>query len=198
MSLVIPDQHSNWRITINNVAGGLSARSSVSIATKNTADLTQTDVNRIANLFRDGLKVCWDNQWSVGPVHVNETADGSFKVWDDATTEAGTATANTYLPPAPAYVVSKNTGFAGRSQRGRLYLPGVQDNVGEDGVLDTTDQSNKQTAMTNLLAAVDADASVDYCVLLHDEETSVEATPTRITSFTVRSLIGTMRPRMRR
>lgn len=199
MPLVIPNQHSNWTITVQNSAATTSAISSVSFATDNLSPLDQTIVDRVANLFRDGLKGAWDNVWLVGPVKVVEGTGGVPKVWLNTTLEAGTATAADYAPPAVSLVVSKQTGLAGRSHRGRIYLPGVPETViNEGGNLDGTYVTNMQTLFTALLGSINGDAAVDNMVLLHDSSTPGAPAPDVITALTVRSPVGTMRPRQRR
>lgn len=198
MSLVIPANTVNWIITITNSAGGLSSTSHVAFATSMLAALDQTITDRVANLFRDGLKGAWDNGWSVGPVKALQ-GPAPYAVFEDTATEVGTATAAVYSPPAVALVVSKKTGLAGKGLRGRVYLPGVPETlVDEAGVIDPTYLASMQTLMNNLRTSINGDAAVDEMVLLHDEASPLAGARTSISSFLVRNIAASQRPRQRR
>lgn len=200
MPLVIPNDCANWTLTLTNASGGASSRSSVSLAMRHAANLTQADVGRIANLLRDGLAPRYDNSWLLGPTHVVENQGGPpFNVWDDTGTEAGTHAVAAYAPPAIALIITKQTGLAGRSFRGRLYMPGVdEDNIDETGAINGAEVNAWQTSIDNLRTALLADAAVDDLILLHSEGNPNAGIPTVITSFTVRNIVGGMRPRQRR
>lgn len=198
MPLTIPDFYVNVILTISNSAAGLSARSTISQGFAATAALTQGDVGRIANLFRDNLAPCLDNGFLLGPTHMVQGAPGSDRVYDDTGTEAGTRGALTYGPPANAFVVSKVSGLAGVRNRGRIYFPGVADNdVGEDGIIVGATVNLLQTQFDALRVALEADAAVDSLCIFHDSTTPV-VNPTVQTGYVVRNVIGTMRPRQRR
>lgn len=200
MSLRIPATFANWKITISNNGGGASARSSIALGTYNNGDLTATSVARVANLMRDNLKTLWDNNWEVGPIHVNETsAAGVEKAWDDYTEEAGTHSADVYAGPQIAHVVKKGTGLAGKQHRGRVYLPGVpQGYLGEDGGINPTRTAEVDAAFAALFTAVNADAAIGDLVLLHDESTPGLLVPDILIGFVTSPQSGTMRPRNRR
>lgn len=99
-------------------------------------------------------------------------------------------------PPHTAILVRKNTGFGGRTGRGRMFVPGVySDDVDSSGYL-----------ASGLISAllVDLEAFRDDCiaadlipVLLHAEGSGVSA-PLPITSFGVDSVAATQRRRLRR
>lgn len=198
MSLLIAEDCANFQITITNAAGGLSSRSSIAIALKLTGQMVGGDFARLANIMRDGLKPIWDNQWSVGPIHVNENIGLTILTADDNIVEAGTDAAGTYLTPAIAYVVSKQTNIAGRRFRGRFFLPGVPDAVDEAGVIPGAVVTSIQGILDTLWTNLNADASVEYVALLHDESTPNSHIPTEINRFLLRDIVGTMRPRQRR
>lgn len=200
MALVIPDDCSNWIVTITNSGGGASAKSTISLGTANSGILDQTKVDRISNLFRDGLKPFWDSGWSVGPVHVIESQGGPpYNVWDNTTTEAGTNGAAVYASPAVSIIVTKQTGIGGKAYRGRMYLPGIQEsNVDEAGTIDSGAVSAYQTLIDALKTNLLADAAINDLTLFHDEESPAAGTDTVISNLLVRSVVGTMRPRQRR
>jgi hypothetical protein len=170
----------------------------VAFGTINNSALDQTIVNRVANLFRDGLKGGLDNGWSFGPVHVIE-GNSPGKVWDDSTVEVGTAGAAVYSPPAVSLVVSKQTGLVGKTHRGRIYFPGVPETlVDEAGVIDAAYLASMQTLFDNLLTSINGDAAVNVMVLLHDSASPGDHAATEIVKLLVRGVCGTMRPRQRR
>lgn len=199
MPLVIPNGYANFQLTIRNLDGGISGRSSVALGIHTTGTFGQTEVNRLSNLIRDDLKTLWDNRWEVGPTHVNFTVAGLPLVFDDTTAEAGTHAADTYAPPQVATVVTKFTSIAGRKFRGRMYLPGVpQGSVGDDGGINPAYVTIVNTAMSTLMADLVADAACDEISLFHDSTTPGATAPTAINSMFARSRAGTMRPRQRR
>lgn len=199
MALVIPDDCANWLVTILNTGGGASQKSSIGFGTSNASALDQTIVDRVSNLFRDNLKTMWDNNWGVGPIHVVERQGNFVYVWDNTTAELGTHSADTYAPPQVATVVSKQTGISGRSKRGRLYLPGVPAGyVGEDGNLNPAHVTAVQAAIDATFIAVIGDAAINTMALFHDESSPNPEAWDIIQSFRVRTVAGTMRPRLRR
>lgn len=199
MPLVIPPTYANWTLTLTNSGGGLSGRNSVSIGMEHAAGLTQTDVGRIANLLRDGLTPRYDNTWLLGPTHVVFNNAGTMQVFDDTGTEAGTHVSIATTPPSVALVVSKNTGLLGPRHRGRMYMPGLDEGqIGEDGIVSGSERNAWQTSIDALFASLVADAAVNQLVLFHDVSTPNANTPDIITSFTVRTTVGNMRPRQRR
>jgi len=98
--------------------------------------------------------------------------------------------------PNTAVLVSKNTAIGGRQGRGRMFLPGVQeDQVSGAGVIAPA-----------VVAAIQSDVDLFFSelavsdlfpMLLHDEAAPI-TTPTLITSHTVQSTAATQRRRMRR
>lgn len=199
MALVIPALGVNCIVSINNGTGGDSGDSSIAFGIERTAaGWGQTDANRVANLFRDGLKGLWDSTWAVGPVRFI-FGPLPYTVLEDTTTELGTGTAAVYSPPAVSLIVSKKTAFIGRQHRGRVYLPGVPETLVDDsGLLDATYVSDVQTLFNALFTSINADASVAQLELFHDSETPGALAPTPLSSFLVRNVVGTMRPRQRR
>lgn len=199
MPLVIPNNHANIKLTIQNTAGGLSARSSIAVGVKTTGHYSQAGIALVANIMRDALAPLLDTGWLLGPTHVNETFGDVLYSWDDTGTEAGTHASATYASPAVAFVVSKQTGLAGRKYRGRVYFPGVaESDVDEAGAVAGATVNAVTAAFEDLRTDLLADASVDDVVLFHDSETPGSVVPTPITAFTCRSIVGTMRPRQRR
>lgn len=200
MPLVIPENYANLTLRIRNTGGGISQNNSISIGIKCLLNpWGQGEVNAVSNTCRDALKGLYDNAWELGNTHVIYGTGGVPAVFDDTTVELGTHAADVYAPPNCATIVSKQTGLAGRSKRGRFYLPGVpQGFIGEGGGLNPTHVTTVQAVVNALQTALEAEAAVDNLVLFHDSDSGGDTTPTAITSFLVRTVAGTMRPRLRR
>lgn len=200
MALLIPPGYANLTLTITNANGGASGVSSVALGFKCLlAPWDQGNVNAVSNLVRDGLTPRYDNGFTLGPTHVVLNDGGTLKAFDDTGTEAGTHSAYAAAPPATAIIVSKQTGLVGRRHRGRLFMPAPDEGQVDDaGVLNGTERNLWQTTMDDLRTSLLASASVDDLVLFHDESTPGASSPDVITSFVVRNVVGTMRPRQRR
>lgn len=114
-----------------------------------------------------------------------------------------TGTVTPAAGPQPLFapqVISKNTAFAGRQYRGRMYVPALlfaEGNVTEGGSLDSAVVTFNQAAWSEF---IDNLADGDYgAVLLHTVPPSGPATPpTTITSITARSVVGIQRRRRNR
>jgi len=115
----------------------------------------------------------------------------SAEVATGLNSSGGTAgTANT------ATLVSKNTALGGRQGRGRMFLPGVQeDQIDGAGVIAPAVVAALQSDVELMFSEIAV--SDLFPVLLHDEASPI-TTPTPITSFTVQSTAATQRRRMRR
>jgi len=119
-------------------------------------------------------------------------AAGVTQIATNSTSQAGRQ-AGDIEPPQVAVLVQKSTGLAGRSNRGRMYVPGpVAAAVESDGRLTTTYQGQVQTAMNAFLA--DLSTNLAPMVLLHADPA---ATPTTVTSLVVQSKVATQRRRLR-
>lgn len=110
----------------------------------------------------------------------------------------GGAGGRSIVGPAPGtcVVVKKNTTTAGRTGRGRFFIPGIIDNDGVDltGRLVGAELTDTQDAVSQLLQDInDADDLVDMRVL-HDT-TSPAAGPSHVVALVVRPLITWLRSR---
>lgn len=197
MSYEIPEGFGEMRVTVGNDATGHLDSVSFGLDLTDATGLTQAQFNTLSNTVRDSLKVLWDSGWRVGPVRMLYRNAAGLVTIEDTAQEAGTAAAADYAPPAVAVVVRKKTPFAGKANRGRMYLPGaLESEIDENGELSSSYLGDVQTAVTAFLAALIADPSVDNLALLHGEGSSVP--PRTITSLVVAPAVGTMRPRQRR
>lgn len=129
-----------------------------------------------------------------GDLNSSDQGEAQFESTDAGI--VGTAVGET--PPVnTAILVRKYTGFGGRENRGRVFVPpwGVSEGlISKLGVLDATFRAAHQTAWTNFRSASLADDAVP--VLLHSEGSVVP--PRDITSFSVQSVVATQRRRLRR
>lgn len=95
--------------------------------------------------------------------------------------------------PNVAILVQKNTGFGGRKNKGRWYLPGVAENVVDNsGRLGSTFLENLTIACSNFVGTLTTEALVP--VVLHSDETG----PTEIETMVPASIVATQRKRLRR
>lgn len=102
------------------------------------------------------------------------------------------------LVPNTAYLFRKQTAFAGRGQRGRLYLPGCDEtSVDADGRVTEGKQGGLQTAM-NAFLAIMGGLDVEPTLLHTQPEEGSPLDPTPINAITVQPLVATQRRRLRK
>lgn len=125
------------------------------------------------------------------------TTSGGIEVAAEAMDPAPGTSATAKLPQNCALLVKKTTGLRGRSNRGRMFVPGhLSDDVVDDtGTIASGTVTAYQTALTNVRTTVEALAGVTALALLH---TSAAETPTLITELVVDPVIATQRRRLRR
>jgi hypothetical protein len=98
--------------------------------------------------------------------------------------------------PQVSWLARKNTGFGGRTGRGRMYIPGLPEPLTFSS---GTIIAANVTSMTTALEAFRASLVADGCVptLLHAPLSPVQV-PMPITSFSVDNRAATQRRRLRR
>lgn len=98
--------------------------------------------------------------------------------------------------PQVAILVQKQTGFGGRSGKGRFYLPIVQEaSVAADGTLLGGYITPLQTAMTSFLNNLE---SADIPMVVFHNPGAPLSAPTPVDSLVVQSRVATQRRRNRR
>jgi hypothetical protein len=98
-------------------------------------------------------------------------------------------------PPNVTWLARKVTLDGGRAGRGRIYLPGVpEDVVGSDGDLDNTQVAALQTAFNNFQAKLESDSFA--LTVLHGPGAPITS-PSAIESFQVDGRAATQRRRLR-
>lgn len=172
-----------------------------------TLGFTATDLTH-AQGFINQMNLSWGTRLKSSTT-TNITLVETNGLWFDGTNEhslfdaAGVAgTGGTgVLPSNCALLVGKDTSYAGRKYRGRMYWPSMlaSGSVDPNGNVDATVLATLQGHFTDLFADLQLDPSA-VPVLLHDKITGgvLDTTPaTPLTAFTVRNKIGTQRRRMR-
>ena len=97
-----------------------------------------------------------------------------------------------------ALLVVKRTGLAGRSNRGRTYVPGVSEGMLHDGAhLQSGVRTAFQGQFDDFLSDVLAGDPGGTQVLLHTED-APDTTPTPVTTYTVDNMVATQRRRLRK
>jgi hypothetical protein len=111
----------------------------------------------------------------------------------------GTGVGNT-LPQNCAILVKKATGLAGRRNRGRFYLPGIDEStVNEVGIITAATVTSIQNALNTFLTAVNGNLAVTNMVIIHQGPGDVPfLPPTPVTQLICDPLISTQRTRLRR
>lgn len=98
-------------------------------------------------------------------------------------------------PQNCAYLLKKITGTGGRTGRGRMYVPGVSEEVvSATGVVTGSTVTAWNTAAAAYLTALNGIAGVDHAVLLHSQ---IGDLPMEITTIVCDSRIATQRRRLR-
>jgi hypothetical protein len=116
----------------------------------------------------------------VGPTATSASGVGGSDLSDQA-------------PPNVAYLVRKGTALGGRKNRGRMYLPGVDEGeVLQGGTIQPGKLAGVEAAVDAFMAAMIADGHT--LVVLHNGP----EIPTEITSLTVDGTVATQRRRLRR
>lgn len=118
------------------------------------------------------------------------TAEGGFFI--DNETVPGGAPATT-VPPNTSFLLKKVTFISGRSEQGRMYMPGVWEAVvSGTGVVDATIRDDLTTAANAFLGKLTADG-IDMAIL-HTNEFNP---PTRVVELNCDSRVATQRRRLR-
>lgn len=158
---------------------------------------TQGDADAFSNLF-----LPWLRGFSSGSYNYNRTdivygqfpADVAFS----SSTGAGVGTGGSGATPQNvAWLVQKRSGLIGRKNRGRCYIPGIQDSsVDETGGITLAIRNARQIASQDFRLAVEALPTFVGLSILHSLGDATQ--PTLITALTVDQQVATQRRRLRR
>jgi hypothetical protein len=157
--------------------------------------LTATEAAELyAGAFQTSVLARMVNDITLDSVHVKFGPNDIGSEGDWPVGVAGGSSGDDQVPSV-AMLVKKNTELGGRANRGRMYLPGLNESVTDTGgVIDASElplwQAELETFFDEVVAA---DLPP---VVLHSEDSPV-STPTPIISLTVDSKAATQRRRMR-
>jgi hypothetical protein len=120
------------------------------------------------------------------------TGPGTVAIEERALAVAGKSLAGS-APPQVAWLLQKQTGLAGRQNRGRMYVPGVREVIVDTaGNIINPDYANAQTAFTAFFNDLATNNVPMY--ILH---TSPVIAPTEVTSLQLSRKVATQRRRLR-
>jgi len=195
MSIRIPPGFAEVWMSFNLSTDPELMYTSIGVDLANGVGADQASADSLLTAMKSAIDDLVASVYSLGPGHVIFGNDGGdIRVDGSIASTAGLA-ATGPLPQNTAWLLTKNTALGGRRNRGRLYIPGVSNNlVGANGVLTTAAIAVGNTAGTNLLNNLLATAEAEGVVLFHN---SAPATPTPITSIKCQSRVATQRRRMR-
>lgn len=156
-----------------------------------------------ADMAGDLDQAFWDE---VGSGLTNDVVSGGVRLQDSEggiielppTGRAGVGTGQPY-PPNTAVLFRKRSGIAGRSNQGRLFVPGFSnDQDTGNGVIGVSELVALQAIADGWLDAVEAVDGVDSMVIAHgDIDEAPGPTPTVVTNLVVANRLATQRQRLR-
>jgi len=185
----LPTIADTFRVTLNWDAGGSQSFHNVLHffnATGNETDV-YNDMNAhvttgMWGLINGGFKVTSVDVIDLGHAFTSvHFATGSPAKWSGQ--------AGGQVIPQGAAVITERTNLRGRSHRGRIYLPAIDESVQNDGVLDAATVASSQTAWNTFLTAMGATNSQP---VVASYKLSTES---GITSYVVRPKLRTQRRR---
>lgn len=167
------------------------------IGMSTTDPLTVTDLEDLGTAFHTALDDELVDEMTLIKVKSTEGNDGS-PIITEANMALDFSNSGAPLLPNTAVLVRKNTGVGGRSQRGRMYIPGYRaESVFSYGVIDPTNVLSLQGAITDVFENfVGLGAPWGVPVLLHTTD-APDTTPTELVSLTVEARLATQRRRLR-
>jgi hypothetical protein len=169
---------------------------------------TQTAAEQFATIFQTTILTSMSNQYTFRGVHVRVGPDGLGQVLVVERAVLGSSVASP-VPPNTAVLIAKQTGLGGRRNRGRAYIPGIDEAlVDPAGNLTPGALTAFQTDATAWLAETAAMAEVSEVVIFHSTPDKQEVpggplvpqpaiAPTAVTSMVVRPKVATQRRRLR-
>lgn len=199
--LIIPPgyAHLAWRVVNNTVGHTCIFTIGAKLAPGIWTGAMRTE---LYNDVSAALAPMWDPAVTMTGFHALIGNDGPPMAADVTGGVTGTLGTTTMAPPNVSYLAKKVTAFAGRSFRGRLYLPFVDATfLSENGRISGTTLSRFGTAMVGLQNAAlsSAGGGLDGWYLLHRAGTPGGAEgPTLITDILSTNVVATQRRRLER
>lgn len=197
--LVIPPGYGSWSFKFQQT--GVSGNPLTTLGFKiNSTPWTQTNNDDALTRFGAIVDGLYPSDVSLIGLTTLVGNDGPLFRFVSVDSIPGTRSNTSVTPPNTTYLIKKESGFAGRPYRGRMYLPYVlETDTGDDGVLTGT----AQTLLDGVAAALLTDmidtgtGNVSELDILHAEGPTVPD-PTPITSFSAERYVATQRRRLKR
>jgi len=164
----------------------------ISLAQAVTNSLRSAFTNSLGGIIATGYSH-QNTEMTLGDVGVGEF------VFVDPTPVVFTGTTNP-LPQNSALLVHKRTGTTGRRNRGRCYIPGVNEvEVAPNGIISAALLAAWNTALANWLTAIQNITGVDSMFILHTQLPLAPPVPvpTRVNLLQADPVIATQRRRLR-
>jgi hypothetical protein len=175
-----------------------------------TAPLT-TDANSLMGAYGTHLMPQLSSLLTLESVHILYQSDSAHQLVADSNASSvvggKTSGATATMPPQVAWLLRKKTSFAGRSQRGRMYVPGMlEGNASATGSIASADLTAMQGAVANFFSAIAGFHPVlIHSVVCEAGETGHEGPHTGsplpvspLTTLEVDDVVATQRRRLRR
>jgi len=156
---------------------------------------TQTDADALLGAVRTSIVALITNNYVLGPGHVIFGQDGGdIRIDGSLANLTGTGTGSASSQNT-ALLVRKLTALGGRRNRGRLFMPGINEaNVDPNGQITAGTFGGYVTGWNNVRTAIIALAQADDVVVFHD---TAPFTPTVVTALTAQQTVATQRRRLR-
>lgn len=159
-----------------------------------TFDL-QDWLDAMVDFWNDDLRAVISDEVTLERVRAQWNNSGSIEELETVVGTAGLQ-AGDRLPSNCSLLVRKNTGFAGRKNRGRMFWPGILDEsqVDQVGTIDTATVAALQTVFAALFTKLSGVADATPAIL---HKSTPADDPTPVVSHTVMPIIATQRRRLR-
>lgn len=145
---------------------------------------TQDAADAVASAWSSNVMPELNDAVSMVQVHVED----AFSFGDNFGVVVGGESGD-MSPPNVAYLAKKVSGFIGRANAGRIYIPGVTEtHINDVGILDSTKFENLQDALNGLISDLQ-----DALTAMHVNMT----TPVLVNQLALEDQVATQRRRLR-
>lgn len=158
----------------------------------------QTETDNLFSAITTSMTPRFDSTVSWQQLVVLVGADGEAGRFVSVGSTTGAHAAQNLLPPNVAVLIDKQSGVSGRRNRGRMYIPFIDEGtVGASGVLTGAEQTLFQSMANSLFTNLNSSVTLKTsgAVILHSQ---TPTTPTPCTKFAVESIVATQRRRLLR
>lgn len=192
----LPEEHGI--VTYYFTADGVSREMSTALAFKGSTIPDLAAAEAFYDALGDNLVPSLSTQYALIRCHVLFNSGLGFFEVEHAEVTAGTG-AGGGITVNTCYLITKNSAQVGRKHRGRMYLPGPdEEDVGSAGIIGDLAADALQAATEAFLVDFVAVAGVDYAAILHAPvEGGPDPDPDEIISLTFQTKVATQRRRLR-